>query len=305
MNIKFRYRRASMVLRAALSVIGMGMIFYPGPGSAILVSLKTVQPPVALNIGDYMSNQFSMERLGKALFWDMQVGSDGVQACATCHFHAGADSRTRNQLSPGLLGGDEQYGNNNLGSPPPAPGSMRPFQGAKQIDDSQKGNVIYSSIAIDSGGKVHTVFKKFLLDKSPGQEHKLYYSRFSPEEATLPGPITVGSDSDIPEDCKIAIDNDDNIFIAYTNTDASTKQRIYFSRALKTSSGWSDLSVPEKIDHSGADDYAAIPDLFVKLNNDLIVTYLMVIGGTTHNYYKRSSSDKGTTLEDPEVFDIY
>jgi cytochrome c peroxidase len=39
-------------------------------------------------------------QLGKALFWDMQVGSDG-QACASCHFHAGADSRTKNQLSPG------------------------------------------------------------------------------------------------------------------------------------------------------------------------------------------------------------
>jgi len=126
MNIKFRFRRASMVLRATLSVIGMGMIFYPGPGTAILVSLKTVQPPVALNIGDYMSNQFSMERLGKALFWDMQVGSDGVQACATCHFHAGADNRTRNQLSPGLNAGDEQYGNNNIGLPEPAAGAMRP-----------------------------------------------------------------------------------------------------------------------------------------------------------------------------------
>ena len=40
--------------------------------------------------------------LGKALFWDMQVGSDGVQACASCHFRAGADPRSRNQLSPGL-----------------------------------------------------------------------------------------------------------------------------------------------------------------------------------------------------------
>ena len=123
---KKRFERAGIVLRTALSVIGMGMIFYPGPGTAILVSLKTVQPPVALDIGNYMSNQFSMERLGKALFWDMQVGSDGVQACATCHFHAGADSRTRNQLSPGILGGDEQYGNNNLGLPQPAPGAMRP-----------------------------------------------------------------------------------------------------------------------------------------------------------------------------------
>ena len=40
--------------------------------------------------------------LGKALFWDMQVGSDGIQACASCHFRAGADPRSRNQLSPGL-----------------------------------------------------------------------------------------------------------------------------------------------------------------------------------------------------------
>lgn len=40
--------------------------------------------------------------LGKALFWDENVGSNGV-ACATCHFHAGADSRTSNQLNTGLL----------------------------------------------------------------------------------------------------------------------------------------------------------------------------------------------------------
>lgn len=40
--------------------------------------------------------------LGKALFWDMQVGSDNL-ACASCHFHAGADNRAKNQISPGLL----------------------------------------------------------------------------------------------------------------------------------------------------------------------------------------------------------
>lgn len=38
--------------------------------------------------------------LGKALFWDINVGSDGM-ACASCHFSAGADSRTRNQINPG------------------------------------------------------------------------------------------------------------------------------------------------------------------------------------------------------------
>jgi cytochrome c peroxidase len=38
-------------------------------------------------------------QLGKALFWDMQIGSDG-QSCASCHFHAGADNRVKNQLNP-------------------------------------------------------------------------------------------------------------------------------------------------------------------------------------------------------------
>jgi cytochrome c peroxidase len=39
--------------------------------------------------------------LGKALFWDQQSGSDRI-ACASCHFHAGADTRLTNQLNPGF-----------------------------------------------------------------------------------------------------------------------------------------------------------------------------------------------------------
>ena len=46
--------------------------------------------------------QDKLVALGKAFFWDMQVGSDGVQACASCHFHAGADNRIVNQKNPGL-----------------------------------------------------------------------------------------------------------------------------------------------------------------------------------------------------------
>jgi cytochrome c peroxidase len=42
--------------------------------------------------------------LGKALFWDAQVGSDGM-ACAGCHYHAGTDARIKNQLAPGRLPG--------------------------------------------------------------------------------------------------------------------------------------------------------------------------------------------------------
>ncbi|CAK0761775.1 cytochrome c peroxidase [Gammaproteobacteria bacterium] len=49
-----------------------------------------------------VTNKSAAIQLGKALFWDMNVGVDGI-ACASCHFHAGADGRFRNQLAPGLL----------------------------------------------------------------------------------------------------------------------------------------------------------------------------------------------------------
>jgi len=68
----------------------------PGPGT-----LKSVPVPDPTNLGTYVSNRDVAIALGKAFFWDMQVGSDGVQACATCHFRAGADPRSINQLNPG------------------------------------------------------------------------------------------------------------------------------------------------------------------------------------------------------------
>ncbi|HEY6122404.1 MAG TPA: cytochrome c peroxidase [Pyrinomonadaceae bacterium] len=64
--------------------------------------LRAVAVPTPSNLGDFVRNEAMARALGKALFWDMQVGSDGVQACASCHFRAGADPRSKNQLSPGL-----------------------------------------------------------------------------------------------------------------------------------------------------------------------------------------------------------
>ena len=48
------------------------------------------------------NQRLALQQLGKALFWDMQVGGDGIQSCASCHYHAGADNRITNQMSPGL-----------------------------------------------------------------------------------------------------------------------------------------------------------------------------------------------------------
>lgn len=67
-------------------------------------SLKTVPVPVPSNLDGFVADRDAAVRLGKALFWDMQVGSDGVQACASCHFHAGADNRNVNALYPGADG---------------------------------------------------------------------------------------------------------------------------------------------------------------------------------------------------------
>jgi cytochrome c peroxidase len=78
--------------------------------AAGLKSLAEVPIPEVENLDEFLNHGFLAKKaalvLGKALFWDMQVGSDG-QACASCHFHAGADSRSRNQLSPDLKNVDE------------------------------------------------------------------------------------------------------------------------------------------------------------------------------------------------------
>lgn len=70
-------------------------------------SLKTIAVPISPTIYKYVKDRAAAVRLGKALFWDMQVGSDGIQACGSCHAHAGADNRIKNSLNPGSpnLGG--------------------------------------------------------------------------------------------------------------------------------------------------------------------------------------------------------
>ncbi|MFN7919290.1 MAG: cytochrome c peroxidase [Bryobacteraceae bacterium] len=75
----------------------------PGGGGAgqnpPLASLKTVTPPKPTGLDRYVQDEVALVALGKVFFWDMQAGSDGRTACATCHFHAGADHRSQNQLS--------------------------------------------------------------------------------------------------------------------------------------------------------------------------------------------------------------
>ena len=82
--------------------------FAPDPPPP-LEPLSTAPVPGPKNIGNFIRDKKAAIALGKAFYWDMQAGSDGVTACASCHFNAGADSRSKNQFSPGLLGGDTVF----------------------------------------------------------------------------------------------------------------------------------------------------------------------------------------------------
>lgn len=72
-----------------LSAMDLRTVAVPGPSQAVL--------------NEFIVDKAAAIQLGKALFWDVRVGSDNKTACASCHSSAGADTRIKNQLDPGLL----------------------------------------------------------------------------------------------------------------------------------------------------------------------------------------------------------
>lgn len=66
------------------------------------MELAKARPSIPKNLHRFIKDEHAARQLGKALFWDVQVGSDARTACATCHFSAGADGRTRFTLSGGV-----------------------------------------------------------------------------------------------------------------------------------------------------------------------------------------------------------
>ena len=116
---QLKRHRKSNVRNAARATLAMGLVMLAtsgirasdggsggggggtsGGGGGGVASLKTVLIPGPPDLTTYVRDQQALVTLGKALFWDMQTGNDGKQACATCHFHAGADHRRENQLNP-------------------------------------------------------------------------------------------------------------------------------------------------------------------------------------------------------------
>src|SRR5947199_121994 len=99
---------SSMTLErsVAASVASPAIVFLLGAGTAgaevPLGALGTVPVPKP-DLAGFVRDEAAAVALGKALFWDMQIGSDGIQTCGSCHFHGGADNRLKNQVNPGTL----------------------------------------------------------------------------------------------------------------------------------------------------------------------------------------------------------
>lgn len=95
--------RHTLIVMSLLSLLNASNAWPHGNTPA---SLQGIQVPITPGLVEgsdpIIIDKETAIQLGKALFWDINVGSDGM-ACASCHFHAGADARYKNQLSPGQL----------------------------------------------------------------------------------------------------------------------------------------------------------------------------------------------------------
>jgi cytochrome c peroxidase len=103
MNIKSLFKSSSLIQVIAFLIVTNEAWAHGDISNQNMKGLKVaITDGLISGNSPIVTNKQSAIKLGKALFWDMSVGSDGI-ACASCHFHAGADNRTHNQLNPGML----------------------------------------------------------------------------------------------------------------------------------------------------------------------------------------------------------
>ena len=89
--------RVAGPITVAATVALLALPAYAGESEA----LSEVEVPLPDNLDEFVDDEDAAIRLGKALFWDTQVGGDGQTACATCHFKAFVDARVINTVNPG------------------------------------------------------------------------------------------------------------------------------------------------------------------------------------------------------------
>ena len=161
-KIKSSAAIAALVLTAVLAGHTVSAQVSPPPNPPPLNSVKVPEPE---NIGDFIRDKTAAIALGKSLFWDMQLGSDGIQSCASCHFHAGVDNRSKNQLNPGQKGGDNTF---NIAGRPNYQLAVGDYPFHKLADP----NNIQSNVLSDTNDVTGSqgVFKTRFVDIVPGSD---------------------------------------------------------------------------------------------------------------------------------------
>jgi cytochrome c peroxidase len=148
------------------------------------------QPPLLTavaqpsNLADFVQDETALLKLGKSLFWDMQLGSDGIQSCATCHFHAGADSRSKNQISPGLLASvkDKTF---QVGGGANYQLTAADFPFHKLADPNNRTSTVLSSV--NDVASSQGVFNSLLVATVPGQAADNVTSKPDPDGFQING----------------------------------------------------------------------------------------------------------------------
>lgn len=106
MRSRLLFRSKTLIGLMIVTFIG-SMLPWGTAWAANPLPLSQIPIPEPPNLAEFVKDKAAAIKLGKALFWDMQVGSEGGQACASCHYRAGADPldiRAKNQLNPGSDG---------------------------------------------------------------------------------------------------------------------------------------------------------------------------------------------------------
>lgn len=144
-----------MQVRLAVWVVGIWFATAEMAGQP-LGPLANVAVPRPSNLSKYVADERMLVVLGKALFWDTQAGSDGQLACASCHFHAGADHRAQNQLA-----------NAHGGFRPNQRLTLEdfPFRKLENVDNNRSTAWSDSSQVVGSAG----LRRRMFVNVSPGQ----------------------------------------------------------------------------------------------------------------------------------------
>lgn len=161
-KIKSSMTIAALVATAVLA--GHTVSAQVTPPSQPLASLKRERIPEPDNIRDFIRDKTAAIALGKSLFWDMQLGSDGIQSCASCHFHAGVDNRSKNQINPGQKGGDNTF---NIGGRPNYQLAVTDYPFHKLSDPNNRSSVVSDSNDVTGS---QGVFRSKFVDVVPGSD---------------------------------------------------------------------------------------------------------------------------------------